>query len=306
MNSEALLSAARMLGLLAILVVVAQCWLLHYRRGRQMREVISARMVSQREFLDENSESLLITGRLEKLLMKAGIRTTQSGLMLLALVLLVSSAVILALYGLVAAVMSLVCWVLLCWVYWNLRYQRLRRTIFDNLPTIIDNVLRNMDAGRSLDQAMIDSLRDAPDVFAPLAFRVRSAVEAGREYAGLFDGYARLYQVPPMVLVAVTLRTTSRFGSSVRPVLGQVSDSLRAQQEMRREFMASTAETRMTAGVFAATPILLSLYMVLMNDTYRDILLGTDTGKIMLMVAGALQAFGVVVIFRMIQGVGRG
>ena len=306
MNSEALLSAARMLGLLAILVVVAQCWLLHYRRGRQMREVVGARMVSQREFLDDNGESLLITGRLEKLLMKAGIRTTQSGLMLLALVLLVSSAVILALYGLVAAVMSLVCWVLLCWVYWNLRYQRLRRTIFDNLPTIIDNVLRNMDAGRSLDQAMIDSLRDAPDVFAPLAFRVRSAVEAGREYAGLFDSYAKLYEVPPMVLVAVTLRTTSRFGSSVRPVLGQVSESLRAQQEMRREFMASTAETRMTAVMFAAVPVFLSLYMVLMNETYRQILLETGTGRTMLISAAALQIAGVLVILRMIQGVGRG
>ncbi len=306
MSSDALLSAARMLGLLAILVVVAQCWLLHYRRSRQMREVVGARIASQGEFLEENSDSLLITGRLEKLLMKAGIRATQSGLLLLVLVFLVSSAVILALYGALAALLSLLGWLLLGWAYWNLRYQRLRRAIFDNLPTIIDNVLRSMDAGRSLDQAMIDSLREAPEVFAPLAFRVRSAVEAGREYAGLFDSYARLYEVPPMVLVAVTLRTTSRFGSSVRPVLGQVSDSLRAQQEMRREFMASTAETRMTAGVFAAVPILLSLYMVLTNDTYRDVLFGTDSGKVMLMVAGALQALGVIVILRMIQGVGRG
>src|SRR5690606_16321699 len=136
-----------------------------------------------------------------------------------------------------------------------------RRYIFEGLPIVIDNVLRSMDAGRSLDQAMVESLNDAHEVFAPLAFRVRSAVEAGRDYAGLFDDYARLYQVPPLVLVAVTLRTTSRFGASVRPVLGQVAESLRNQQEMRREFMASTAETRMTATVFAAVPILLSAYM---------------------------------------------
>src|SRR5690606_33008013 len=181
MNSEALLSAARMLGLLAILVIVVQCWLLHFLRGRQMREVVGTRLVNHREFLDERRKSLIIPSRQAMLLMKADIRATQSGLMLLALILLVSSAVVLALYGPLAALLSLLGWVLLGWLYWNLRYQRLRRTIFDNLPTIIDNVLRNMDAGRSLDQAMIDSLREAPDVFAPLAFRVRSAVEAGRE-----------------------------------------------------------------------------------------------------------------------------
>lgn len=306
MSAEALLAAARMLGLLAIMMVVAQCWLLHHRRQRKMREVVGARLFQHQEAADDSSESLLISGRLEKLLIKADIKVTQGGLVVLMAAVLLSAGFVLAAYGALAVALALAAWALFGWAFWNFRYQRQRRTIFDSLPTIIDNVLRNMDAGRSLDQAMIDSLKEAPQVFAPLTFRVRSAVEAGRDYAGLFDSYAQLYEVPPLVLVAVTLRTTSRYGASVRPVLGQVSDSLRSQQEMRREFMAATAETRMTAAVFAAVPVLLSVYMIATSDTYREVLFGTETGKVMLIIAASLQAMGMLVIFRMIQGVGRG
>lgn len=306
MSAEALLAAARMLGLLALFVIAAQCMLMHRRRQKKMHEAVGARLFRHRDVEQDSTENLLISGRLEELLVKAGIRVTQGGLTMLAVAMLLSCGIILATYGVLATLLALAVWGVLGWAFWNFRYQRQRRTIFENLPTIIDNVLRNMDAGRSLDQAMIDGLKDAPAVFAPLSFRVRSAVEAGRDYAGLFDSYAQLYQVPPLVLVAVTLRTTSRFGASVRPVLGQVSDSLRSQQEMRREFMAATAETRMTASVFAAVPVLLSVYMIATSDTYREVLFGTDAGKMMLIVAASLQALGMLVIFRMIQGVGRG
>lgn len=306
MSAEALLAAARMLGLLALIVIAVQCLLMHRHRHRKMREAVGARLFRHHEVEEESSENLLISGRLEKLLVKAGIEVTQGRLTMLAVAILLSAAIVLSSYGVLAALLALAVWALLGWAFWNIRYQRQRRAIFENLPTIIDNVLRNMDAGRSLDQAMIDGLKEAPDVFAPLTFRVRSAVEAGRDYAGLFDSYARLYQVPPLVLVAVTLRTTSRFGASVRPVLGQVADSLRSQQEMRREFMAATAETRMTAAVFAAVPVLLSVYMIVTSDTYREVLFGTAAGKMMLIIAGSLQALGMLVIFRMIQGVGRG
>ncbi|MDX1636191.1 MAG: type II secretion system protein, partial [Marinobacter sp.] len=84
------------------------------------------------------------------------------------------------------------------------------------------------------------------------------------------------------------------------------ASSLRSQQELRQEFLAATAETRFTAATFALLPPGLAAYMVLMNDDYADLLLNTSTGHNLLIAAGVLQVLGMVVIWRMIQGVGRG
>jgi tight adherence protein B len=45
--------------------------------------------------------------------------------------------------------------------------------------------------------------------------------------------------------------------------------------------------------------------MIFMNEGFSQVLLHTDTGHTMLGVAGGLQALGMIVIWRMIQGVGR-
>ena len=126
-----------------------------------------------------------------------------------------------------------------------------------------------------------------------------------RDFTRLFDDFARLYQVASLVLVSIALRTSARFGSSVRPVLQQVANSLRSQQELRREFLASTAETRFTAGAFTLLPLGMAVYMMLINEKYAEVLLNTSTGHNMLIVAGVLQTLGVIVIWRMVQGVGR-
>lgn len=166
----------------------------------------------------------------------------------------------------------------------------------------MESTLRYMSAGRSLEASLLESFQDAPPVFAPLTFRLRSAIESGRDYTGLFEDFSRLYQVSSLVLVSIALRTSARFGSSIRPVLEQVAGSLRSQQELRREFLASTAETRFTAGAFTLLPLGMAAYMMLINEKYAEVLLNTDTGHTMLLIAGILQGLGVLVIWRMIQG----
>ena len=156
-------------------------------------------------------------------------------------------------------------------------------------------------AGRSLDNALVESFNDAPPVFDPLAFRLRNAVEAGRDYTSLFEDFGGLYRIPSLVLVSIALRTSSRFGSSIRPVLTQVATSLRSQQELRREFMAATAETRFTAAAFALLPLGLAAYMILINENYSRVLLDTDTGHTMLAIAGGLQTLGVIIIWPLVM-----
>lgn len=86
----------------------------------------------------------------------------------------------------------------------------------------------------------------------------------------------------------------------------EVAKAIRSRQDLRREFMAATAETRFTAVAFAIIPPGLAAYMVILNDGFSAQLLDTNAGQTLLWMSGILQLIGIVFIWRLIQGVGRG
>lgn len=304
MNPASLLLAAEMLAALAILLLLVQWLWSRSRQQHRLRQHTRQRLDVSSE--PENNGSRPTVGMLEAVLLRADIHLSQGQLAVMFIVVLLFLAVVALLKGGLAALVAAVILVVLLWMYWRMRLQQQRRRIYQELPMIIDATLRYIEAGRSLENALVEAFRDTPPVFETLAFRLRSAVESGRDYTELFEEFARLYEVPALVTVAIALRTSQRFGSSIKPVLKQVAVALRSQQELRREFMAATSEIRFTAAAFALLPLGLAAYMVLMNESYSRILLDTSTGHTMLIVAGGLQLTGIAIIWRMIQGVGRG
>ena len=305
MSGQAWLTSALFLGVLATLLVIIQWAWVRLRRNRQIQQAIRTRLTPATEGSGVGGARVDL-GPLEKLMVRAGIDWSRRRLVT------ISSTLLLALFAIAVSRGTAVLMVVLFFVviaigaWWRVRFQKQRQIIHEELPGVVDGVLRNMDAGRSLEHSLVVSFDESSPVFSPLVFRLRNAVESGREYTRLFEDFSELYKVPSLVLVAIALRTTSRFGSSVRPVLEQVSASLRLQQAIRREFLAASAETRFTALTFAILPPALATFMVLVNEEYSNVLLNTSTGHSLLLTAGLLQVIGMFVIWRMIQGVGHG
>ena len=304
MNSLELLAAAQTMAILALLVLAAQALWFRYKSRRLLNENVQRRMLDAGP-LNDDAVARVKVSALEQVLLRADIQIPRQQLVLIGVLLLVSLAVTAALKGFLVAIIGAALIGLMLWMYWRFRFQQQRRRIYEDLPGIIDSVLRYMSAGRSLESALVEAFHDAPPVFNPLTFRLRSAVESGRDYTSLFEDFAALYRVSSLILISIALRTASRFGSSIKPVFRQVSESLRSQQEIRREFLAATAEIRFTAAAFALIPMGLAAYMILINEDYSKVLLETETGHWMLGIAGGLQGFGILIIWRMIQGVGR-
>src|SRR5690625_5761887 len=92
-----------------------------------------------------------------------------------------------------AALITPVAVLVLVFGYLRWRYQRRRREIYESLPGIVDNVIRSIDAGRSLEQALVASFADATDVYEAFVFRLRSAVDAVRVYTQLMDEFTNIY-----------------------------------------------------------------------------------------------------------------
>jgi len=305
MSAVQLLGMAQTLGIIAVLTVLVQLLWFRRRQRHVLKSRIRQRLEQRSELASEALPGRVAAGPLERFLLRADIQLGRGQLGGLAVLVFFILVMVIVSSGWIPAISVFALMLASAWLYWRYRFQQQRRMIFESLPGIMDSVLRYMDAGRSLEASLQEAFHDAPPVFAPLTFRLRSAIESGRDFTGLFDEFARLYQVASLVLVSIALRTSARFGSSVRPVLQQVANSLRSQQELRREFLASTAETRFTAGAFTLLPLGMAVYMMLINEKYAEVLLDTATGHNMLMIAGVLQTLGVIVIWRMVQGVGR-
>lgn len=272
-----------------------------FRLRKQIRQRLNPPAVKS-----ENAQVAIDLGPLDHLLVRAGIHWSTSKV----------SGVLAIMIGFVVAIVVFRGWVeALVAVFflatgvvtlWRLMYEKQRRQIFAELPVIVDSVIRSLSAGRSVEQGLAIAFGDASPVFNPLVFRLKSAIAQGRDYTNILDGFAALYNIPSITQVALALRTSARFGSSVRPVLLEVSKAIRARQELRQEFMAATAETRFTAMVFALMPPAMAVYIVLMNEDFAETLLNTGTGHTMLVIAGVLQLLGSALIWNLIRGVGRG
>lgn len=308
MTREWFLDSAITLAVLAGVVALLQVIWVLWRDTQARRARVLARMGSGYTAVagEDAPQRLMVTDtRLQRVMLRGDISVSESAFRGLLFLLLAVLVLVVLVWGVIAAVLCLATVGVGLWVYWFRRYSARRLQINETLPGIADAIIRGLSAGRTLDNAVMKALDEAPEIYAPLAFRVRSAVEGGRDYVPLFEDFADLYQIPPLVQMAIGLGTGQRHGASVQSVLAQLAAGLRGQQQLRRDFMAMTGETRVSAVLFAVVPIALAAYLMLANEEYLQVLLHTPQGNRMLMVAAAFEAVGIFWLYRMVQGVGR-
>ena len=304
MNTQLIWLLCLMAGVAAVLVIMLQLTLSRLLAADDIKKRTARRLAP--EVRVEQKPSVIDLGPLQSVLLRAGFRVSGARILLQAIILLATLLAVFILQGLVEVLVSLFFVITALVTTWRVKFERQRRQIFEELPGILDGMLRSISVGRSVEQSIVNAFSDASPVFDPMVFRLKNAVSQGRDYTLVLDAFARFYQVPAFTQISIALRTSSRFGSSVKPVLFEVAKAIRSQQELRREFMAATAETRFTAIVFAIMPPGLAVYMVVLNEQFSEKLLHSEVGHTLLMVSGGLQLLGIVMIWNLIRGVGRG
>lgn len=292
------------LALLGLILPVLQAGVARIRESRALNRRVRLRLTRQET--DTQELDVIAHGAVEQMLIRAGLNASLLRVILVITGGLAAIVALVLLRGWIEAAVALVSLVLIVATLWRIRHEQLRRRIFEALPAIVDSVLRSLSAGRSVEQSLISAFAEAPPVFDLLNLRLRNAVQQGRDYSRVLDEFGALYDIPVMAQIAIALRTSAHFGSSVRPMLREVSKAIRSRQELRREFMAATSETRFTAVVFALLPPGLAIYIVLINENFARVLLDTDAGHTMVLIAVVLQVLGSLFIWRLIRGVGRG
>jgi tight adherence protein B len=184
---------------------------------------------------------------------------------------------------------------------WRMRKQN--EKILEQLPSFLDHVVRAVQTGSSLPNALVTATDETPDPIRGVFTRVVRQTRLGVTLEEALDQAASLYTVRELRILSLTVRVSQRYGGSVRDVLGSIVTMIRQRERARREFRAMTGETRLSAMILGALPAVIAIYVMVVNPDYLGRMTADPAGRIALYVSGGLQVFGSLVLWRMVKSV---
>lgn len=183
------------------------------------------------------------------------------------------------------------------------RISRIGRTLRQQLPAFIDQIIRTLSIGRSFDNALLQAIETSP---APLSDALKSVVTEtalGGDLAESLEETAKIYQIKELHLLTLALRINQRYGGSIKTMLENIITLIRQQEQAERELRALTGETRLSAWVLGTMPLGMAGYMMIVNPTYLSFLLQDPNGPAIVYTALGLQAAGGLILWRMMRSI---
>lgn len=176
---------------------------------------------------------------------------------------------------------------------------RRRTQIIEQLPSFLENVMRVMAAGNTLEESLAAAAREAPEPIGLLFATIVRQVRLGANVETVLADAADTHQLRDLKVVALAAAINRKYGGSLRQVLKSLIAVIRTRASAARELQALTAETRFSALVLAMIPIGLSLYIYTRNRSYYTGMWADPSGRWLLISSVLLQVAGVALIWRM-------
>jgi tight adherence protein B len=246
----------------------------------------------------------LLTGRsytesLSDELRRAGLTMSPAGFVQLCLLMIVGAAglgmvlgspVFVVVFGLTGAAVPFV---------WLRRRQRQRLEAFQGqLPDAIDMLVSAMKAGYSFQAAMNFIGQETAAPLGPEFARFYDEQRLGIDVrSALLSLQSRVDSMDlKMFVTAVLVQRES--GGNLGEVLANISDIMRERFALEGELETLTAESRLSARILAALPVLVFLGMFALNPSFMRPMLQQPAGQAMLILALVSVGLGYLVMVR--------
>jgi tight adherence protein C len=142
--------------------------------------------------------------------------------------------------------------------FWLGRKARARAKAIENgLPDALDLIVVCIEAGSSLDQAIVKASDELEITHPPLAQEMRlitTEIRAGKPRLEAFTNFAQRTRVPDVRSLVTMLTQTDRFGTSVSQALRIHADTARTKRRQRAEERAAKI------GVKLVFPLVLCIF----------------------------------------------
>lgn len=243
------------------------------------------------------------TTSIKQLFWRAGLQPQSRHILIAAVIVLLLTVIVTIKNGAVAGVMVPILSTITIYMWlWQRANSRVKAILFQ-LPLFLDQVLRALGTGRSMESALQLAAKEAKDPLKEIFERVLRVNRLGDDLGQSIQQMAELYRVHELYLVSLAIRVNRTYGSSVRDLLSNIVKMIHDHEAARRELRTMTGETRITAWVLGLLPMMIAGYIMMVNPEYMLTMWEDDGGQIMLVAALILQAVGGFTLWRMIKSI---
>ncbi|MBY6048166.1 type II secretion system F family protein [Vannielia litorea] len=149
--------------------------------------------------------------------------------------------------------------------YWvNRRLQQRQGEITNGFPDSLDMMLVCVEAGQSMDQAIIRVSKEIKQGYPALAEEyeiVAHEVKAGKDKTNVLKDMSERCGVPDIASFVTVMIQSASFGTSIADALRVFSEEMRDKRVMRAEEKANVLPTKLTLGtmMFTVPPLMIIL-----------------------------------------------
>jgi tight adherence protein B len=167
----------------------------------------------------------------------------------------------------------------------RLRARRRIKAFEAQLAEAIDLIVGSLRAGHGFLQALESVSREIAD---PMRKELASVIEQVNVGVNPVDALQAMSERVPsydLALMVAAITVQRQTGGNLAEVLENLAATVRERRRVRGEVHALTTGPRVSSYVLAAIPFLLFLYFLIISPDYRDVMLGTGYGKMLLSAA---------------------
>ncbi|MFJ7795183.1 type II secretion system F family protein [Pseudomonas sp. NPDC096950] len=188
-------------------------------------------------------------------------------------------------------------------LYISWLYRRRLKRMIEQLPQLLDHIVRSLKSGRTLADAVMGGIEASEDPLKRAMGRVQRNVQLGVNLPDAVSDFAELYEQDELRMFALGLKVNHRYGGNASELLENLIKLIRERDQGARQLRAMTGETRMTAWVLGSLPMILVSYFMLTNPGYMLGMWHDSGGQTMLIIAVVLQVVGCLALWRMLRSV---
>ena len=294
------MKGAIVFGLIFMLLMGLSLYLFHRALNKGVSDRILARLTLGQV---EKAPTRPALAAIDRAFLRAGLGRPTERLPLALTIWLLVILMGYALYDIVGLVLGLVLPVIILRFYVGLRYQRRMQRMIAQLPQLLDHTVRSLKSGRTLGDAVLNSIEATDAPLSQAMGRIKRNVQLGITLPDAVQDFAELYERDEFQLFALGLRVNHRYGGNASELLENLIRLIREREQAARQLRAMTGETRMTAVVLALLPVGMVGYFLVVNPSYLMHMWNDQAGWKMLMVAFAMQTMGCLALWRMLRSI---
>ena len=157
-------------------------------------------------------------------------------------------------------------------------------------PEAVDLIVRALRAGLPVQEAIANVSRDIKDPVGGVFRRAQQEMQLGVPIETALWRVAKTVRTDEFNFLIVALSIQRDTGGNLAETLGNLSQLLRARQQLRLKIRAFTSEARTTMLIMAGLPFLVGGGLFFISPEYISPLLTTSTGQ--MVAAGAACSMG--------------